>query len=272
VEARLPRRWPHGARYYDHAMTERVAMITGGGRGIGRGIALGLAADGFDVAITYRRDADAVNKTVSEIEGLGQAALAVQGDVTSRDDNVRNVAEVIAHFGAFHAVVSNGGIASRGNSVVDTDADELLRVVSAHALGPHHLCSVAIPHLRSHDRSDIVVISSVATMSHGANGAPYSMGKAALEALALTLAKEERDNGIRVNIVAPGLVETDMGRRLVKGAAGIDDIRSLDEVMPFGRVCQPEDIANAVRYFVSAGAAYVTGEKLNVWGGGQAWR
>ena len=203
---------------------------------------------------------------------MGRQCVAIQGDVTVRDDNVRNVAEVVAQFGGFQVLVSNGGIASRGQTVVDTDPDELFRVVAAHALGPHHLCSVAIPHLRTHGGADIVVVSSIATLVHGANGAPYSMGKAALEALALTLAKEERANGVRVNIVAPGLVETDMGKRLVKGAAGIEDIRSLDEVMPFGRVCQPEDIANAVRFFVSGAASYITGEKLNVWGGGQDWR
>ncbi len=250
----------------------RTALVTGGGRGIGRGIALGLAEDGIDVAITYRKDADSAAETVTEIEKLGRAAAAFQGDVSVPDDNTRNVAEVIDRFGGFQILVSNGGIASRGRSVVDTEPDELLRVVSTHALGPHHLFSVAVPHLRTHDRSDIVVISSVATLGHAANGAPYSMGKAALESLAMTLAKEERDHGIRVNIVAPGLVETEMGRRLVKGAAGIDDITSLSERMPFGRVCQPEDIANAVRFFVSEKAGYITGEKINVYGGGQDWR
>jgi 3-oxoacyl-[acyl-carrier protein] reductase len=253
-------------------VANRVALVTGGGRGIGRGIALGLAEDGFDIAITYRKDAEAAAETVAAIEAVGAAAAAFQGDVSVPDDNTRNVAEVIQRFGGFEVLISNGGIASRGRSVVDTDPAELLRVVSTHALGPHHLCSVAVPHLRTHDRSDIVVISSVATLGHAANGAPYNMGKAALESLALTLAKEERAHGIRVNIVAPGLVETDMGRRLVKGAAGIDDITTLNATMPFGRVCQPEDIAGAVRFFVSPGAGYVTGEKLNVWGGGQDWR
>ncbi|MEM7275269.1 MAG: SDR family oxidoreductase [Actinomycetota bacterium] len=252
--------------------TGRVALVTGGGRGIGRGIAVGLAQDGFDVAITYRKNGEAAAETVAEIEALGRAAVALQGDVAQPEDNARNVAEVIERFGGFQVLVSNGGIASRGRSVVDTDPEELLRVVSTHALGPHHLCSVAVPHLRTHDRADVVVISSVATLGHGANGAPYSMGKAALESLALTLAKEERPHGIRVNIVAPGLVETEMGRRLVKGAAGIDDIRTLDEHMPFGRVCQPSDIADAVRFFVSDRAGYITGEKLNVYGGGQDWR
>jgi NAD(P)-dependent dehydrogenase (short-subunit alcohol dehydrogenase family) len=118
-------------------------------------------------------------------------------------------------------------------------------------------------------RGDVVMISSVATTHLAANSAPYNMGKAALEALAFTLSKEEKKSGIRVNVVAPGLVETEMGRRLVKGAMGVDDIRKLDAVMPFGRVCQPEDVANAVRFLVSDWASYITGEKLNVYGGGQ---
>jgi NAD(P)-dependent dehydrogenase (short-subunit alcohol dehydrogenase family) len=253
-------------------MAERAALVTGGGRGIGRGIALGLAADGIDVAITYRRDAEAAARTVADIEAAGRAAMAIQSDVSIPDDNVRAVSEVVERFGGFQILVSNGGIASRGRSVADTDPAELRRVMATHALGPHHLCSVAVPHLRTHQRSDVVVISSVATIGHGAYGAPYNMGKAALESLALTLAKEERPNGIRVNIVAPGLVETEMGRRLVKGAAGIDDITTLNDIMPFGRVCQPDDIADAVRFFVSDRASYLTGEKLNVWGGGQQWR
>ena len=253
-------------------MADRVALVTGGGRGIGKGIAIGLAADGLDVAITYRKGAEEAQATVAEIEAMGRAALAIQSDVSIPDDNARAVAETIDRFGGFQVLVNNGGIASRGRSVVDTDPDELQRVMATHALGPHHLASVAVPHLKTHDRSDIVFISSVATLGHAAYGAPYNMGKAAVESLAMTLAKEVRDDGIRVNIVAPGLVETEMGRRLVKGAAGIDDIRTLDASMPFGRVCQPEDIADAVRFFVSNQAGYITGEKLNVHGGGQAWR
>ena len=99
-------------------------------------------------------------------------------------------------------------------------------------------------------------------------GSPYNVGKAGMEALALTLANEEKKHGIHVNIVAPGLVETEMGKRLAKATMGVQDIRQLDASMPFGRVCQPEDIANAVRYLVSDLASYVTGEKINVYGGG----
>ena len=177
---------------------------------------------------------------------------------------------ILADFGHVDILVNNAGIASRGNSVLDTDPAELERVVRIHALGPHQLCQLVLPSMREQSRGDIVMISSTATLGYGANGAPYNMGKAAMEALAYTLAKEERPHGIRVNIVAPGLVETEMGRRLMKATAGVEDLRQLDALMPFGRVCQPEDIAGAVRFLVSEGASYLTGEKVNVHGGGQA--
>jgi NAD(P)-dependent dehydrogenase (short-subunit alcohol dehydrogenase family) len=111
------------------------------------------------------------------------------------------------------------------------------------------------------------MISSAATKGLSANGAPYNMGKAALEALAATLYKEEVKSSIRVNVVAPGLVETEMGRRLVRATQGVEDLRQLDAHMPFGRVCQPDDIANVVRYLVSDANSYVTGERLYVNGG-----
>jgi NAD(P)-dependent dehydrogenase (short-subunit alcohol dehydrogenase family) len=148
--------------------------------------------------------------------------------------------------------------------VADTDPAELERVVRTHALGPHHLCQAVLPSMRTRARGDIVFISSVATLRHPANGAPYNMGKAAMDALAYTLAKEELANGIHVNVVAPGLVDTSMGQKLMKAVAGIDDLRTLDSSMPFGRVCQPEDVADVVRWFVSPAAGYVTGQRIDV--------
>ena len=138
-----------------------------------------------------------------------------------------------------------------------------------HAFGAHYLSKLVLPDMKEKGKGDIIMISSAATQSMGAGGAPYNMGKAALEALAQTLFKEVRHKNIRVNIVAPGLVETEMGRRLMKATAGVDDLRQLDASMPFGRVCQPEDIANVVRFLVSDRAGYVTGERLYVHGGGQ---
>jgi NAD(P)-dependent dehydrogenase (short-subunit alcohol dehydrogenase family) len=122
--------------------------------------------------------------------------------------------------------------------------------------------------MRKRERGDIVMISSIVTDSYGANGAPYGMGKAAMEALAFTLAKEERRHGIHVNVVAPGLIESEMGRRLVK-AGGVEDISTLHQASPYGRVCQPEDVAAVVAFFCSADAGYVTGQRVRVDGGGR---
>jgi NAD(P)-dependent dehydrogenase (short-subunit alcohol dehydrogenase family) len=122
--------------------------------------------------------------------------------------------------------------------------------------------------MREQPRGDIVMVSSTATSANAGNGSPYNMGKAAMEALALTLSKEERRHNIHVNIVAPGLVESDMGVRLARATRGTQDIRELDAVSPFGRVCQPSDVANVVRYLVSEGASYLTGQRVMVDGGG----
>jgi 3-oxoacyl-[acyl-carrier protein] reductase len=241
-----------------------VALVTGGGRGIGRAISLALAADGADIAVNYRRDAEAAAETVSAIEALGRRAVAYPASVDSLDDDRRMVEQVLADFGGVDILVGNAGIASRGQTVVDTDPAELERVVRTHAFGAHHLCQAVVPSMRERGGGSIVLISSVATLNHSANGAPYNMAKAALESLGYTLAKEELGNNIKVNIVAPGLVDTAMGQKLMKAVAGIDDIRSLDSAMPFGHVCRPEDVAAVVRWLAGPDNTYVTGQKVNV--------
>lgn len=246
----------------------RVALVTGGGRGIGRAISLALAADGADVAVNYHRDAEAAEATAEEVRGLGRRATTVAGNVASLEDDEAMVAAVEGELGPVGILVNNAGVASRGRSVVDTDPGEVERLLGVHAVGVHHLCRLVLPGMRGLSRGDVIMISSVATRSMGANGAPYSMAKAAMDALAFTLAKEERAHGIHVNVVAPGLVETEMGRRLVKGAMGVEDIRSLDASAPFGRVCQPEDVADVVRFLVSDAARYLTGQRVYVDGGG----
>jgi len=249
-------------------------LVTGGGRGIGRGISELLAANGATVAVNYRKDAEAAADTVATITAAGGSAKAYAASVDDADQCAAMVAAVIDDFGGIDVLVCNAGIASRGKSVVDTDPAETARVIATHAIGPHHLSRLAIPSLRAQaakrGRADIVMISSVATNRMSANGAPYSMGKAALEALAMTLAKEERSHHIHVNIVAPGLVETDMGVRLGRAMTGnhdLEDLRSLDAVSPFGRVCQPDDIAKVVLWLCGDGASYLTGQRIEVDGG-----
>src|SRR6478672_9464395 len=217
----------------------RVALVTGGGRGIGRAIAVGLAEDGADVAISYRRDEESALETVTAINALGPV----------------------------DALIHSAGIASRGFDVVRTEPAEIERLFRTHALGAFALCKHLIPTMRDAPRGDVVMISSVATSHLAANSSPYNMAKAALEALAMTLAKEERRNGIHVNVVAPGLVATEMGRRLVKGAMGVEDIHSLDAGSAFGHVCTPEEVADVVRFLLGDGGRYITGVKITIEGG-----
>jgi NAD(P)-dependent dehydrogenase (short-subunit alcohol dehydrogenase family) len=250
------------------SLTGRVALVTGGGRGIGRAIALALAEAGADIAVNYRRDEGAAKEVVAEIGKLGRKARAYHASVENWDEDAAMVADVIRDFGSIGILVNNAGIASRGLSVADTDPAEMERVLRVHAFGPHYLAKLVLPHMRKEKRGDIVMISSVATRSMGPNGAPYNMGKAAMEALALTLAKEERQHGIRTNIVAPSLTVTDMGQRLMKARTGIADIHELDARYPFGHVSVPEDVAAVVTFLVSDANSYVNGEKINVDGGG----
>ena len=245
----------------------RVALITGGGRGIGRAIALALADDGADVAITYRRDRDAADETVTDLEKRGRRAVAYAASVDSQEDDEAVAAKVLDDFGYVDILVNNAGIASRGHGVVDTDPAEMERLWRAHVFGPFMLSKLLLPSMRERDRGDIVMISSAATVHWAGNSAPYNVAKAGIEALARTLAKEERRRGIHVNVVAPGLVETEMGRRLVKGAMGVDDIRTLDAGAPFGHVCTPEEVADVVRFLVSDAGGYLTDQKIVIDGG-----
>jgi len=254
----------------DMNLAGRVALVTGASRGIGRGIAIGLAEAGADVAVNYTRGEEAAAETVAAIEALGRQAKAYRASVADEAACAAMVASIEADFGPMSILINNAGIASRGLSVADTNPEEVDKLFAVHAAGPHRLSRLALPQLRTHARSDIIIISSIATLGHAANGAPYNMAKAAGEALALTLAKEEVRNGVRVNIVAPSLTVSDMGEKLSRAITGQDDIHHLDAKFPFGRVPDPADVAAAVLWFVSDANPYCSGQKLNIDGAGQA--
>lgn len=249
------------------SLAGRVALVTGGGRGIGRAISLLLAAEGASVALSYRRDADAAAQTVAEIVATGGSAVALEASLGDPEAATALAAAASAALGPVDLLVCNAGVASRGLGVADTDIAEVVRVVGVHAVSTHRLVAAVLPGMRSAPRGDIVMISSSELNHMRAGGAPYNMAKAAMEALAWTLAKEEVGSGIHVNVVAPGVVATDMGERLVAAAMGVDDISALDARMPLGRVCRPEDVARVVRFLVSADAGYVTGQRIVVDGG-----
>lgn len=246
----------------------RVALVTGASRGIGRAIALRLAADGADVAISYASDAKAAADCVAAIEATGRRGLAVRApaeDLAAGEALVERTREALGPIGI---LVNNAGIDWDGTPVAETPPEALLRVLRINAVAPHHLSRLVVPAMRTLGRGDIVMVSSSVSEVKGAGYAPYCMSKCALEALATVLAKEERARGIHVNTVAPGLVETPLGMRYVEALGG-RNMRDLDAIVPYGRVCQPEQVASVVAFLVSSDASYVNGQTVYVHGGGQ---
>jgi 3-oxoacyl-[acyl-carrier protein] reductase len=251
-------------------LSGRVALVTGASRGIGAAIAIELGSAGAAVLINYRRDEESALRTVAEIEAHGGRAHPLRASVSDGAE-VDALAEAAAGpFGDVDLLVANAGIASRGLDVAETEPAEVERVMATHAFSTHRLVRRLLPGMRRRSRSDVIAISSSELEHMRAGGAPYNMAKAALEALALTLAHEEARNGVRVNIVAPGLVPTDMGARLVEAKLGGVSIEALDARQPFGALCRPVDIARVVHFLASADAALITGQRIIVDGGSDA--
>ena len=243
----------------------RVAIVTGASRGIGRAISTALARYGASIAVIDIKDTTA---TVKEIESLGRQAVGLSADVTSDEQVAQAVKEAVKAFGKIDILVCNAGIASRGKTVVDSDIEEAIRLFNVHTLGTMRFTKLVVPMMREQKRGDIIYISSHATLIYRPLGGPYVMAKAALEAMARTLAKEERENNIRVNVVGPGITETDMGIRMVKARFGVQDVRDIYDKMPFGRLAQATEIAEMVAFLVSEHGAYITGQVIYVNGGG----
>ena len=248
----------------------RTAMITGGSRGIGRAIALRFAAEGANVAINYASSQVAAEEVANLVRELGGKAAIYQADVADQGACEQMCAAAIETFGQIDILVNNAGIGSSAvnrPTVVEASIEQWQLLLGANLWGPIYMSRALIPHMRGAGRGDIIMISSIAAQSMGAQMGLYSVGKAGMEALAHTLAKEEKAHGIRVNIVAPGLVGTDMGRKLVSLLPGPDDMRQLDANMPFGFVCTPEDIAATVAHLCSDDGRYITDQRITISGG-----
>ncbi|MEW6774904.1 MAG: SDR family oxidoreductase [Bdellovibrionota bacterium] len=248
-------------------LTGQKVLVTGASRGIGRGIALCCARAGADVVVNYNKGAEGAATVVAEIEKLGRRAKAVQGDVSKSEDVSRLFSEGSAFLGGLDAVAVNAGIASKSLPVRETPDEEIARVFAVDLLGAYYCAREAAKHLHEQKKGGLIVmISSVVAQTRGAKMGPYCVAKAGLEGLMTMLAKEEAPSKIRVNNILPGLVNTDMGKKVLK-PLGITDPAVVGKAMPFGRVCEPDDIGNLFVYLASSGGSYLTGQSILVEGG-----
>ncbi|MSQ28521.1 MAG: SDR family oxidoreductase [Dehalococcoidia bacterium] len=249
----------------------RVALITGGSRGIGRGCALCLAQAGAHIAITYASDHTAAAATQQAVEALGREARVYQLDVTDGYEAARQVVDAVAaDFGRLDILVNNAGGLSSGRSIVDDEVEDVRRVEELNYWGAYHCTKAALPHLRKQGRGDLLFISSAIVIHRPANRLSYVTSKLALEGLASVTAKEERRHGIRSNVIRPGLVETEMAVEVAR-RVGVNDTASLHAVAPYGRLCRPEDVGNAAAFLCSDAAEYVNGAVIQMDGGDNDW-
>ena len=237
------------------------ALVTGGGRGIGRGIALELAREGADVVVNYRRDRAAAESTAREIEGLGRRATALQADVADWDQVSAMVARAVEFLGALDVAVANSGVASRFQTVAELDPKEWRRVTATDLDGAFFTAKAAVPHIVK-QKGVILFVSSVGADMAAAGGAPYHASKAAVNTLTRVLAKELASEGVRVNCIAPGLVRSDMGDRLIDFFGD-----GIVQAIPLRRAGEPVDIGRAAVFLASDDAAWITGKILRVDGG-----
>ncbi|WP_407307618.1 3-oxoacyl-[acyl-carrier-protein] reductase [Desulfosporosinus sp. SB140] len=242
-------------------LNESVAIVTGGGRGIGRAIALELAAAGVKVVVNYAGRSEKAEETVSLIRDAGGESIAVQADVSQAAEVDRLVQTALEHFGKIDILVNNAGITRDGLLLRMKEAD-WDAVLSTNLKGVF-LCTKAVSKGMLKQRSGVIVnISSVVGLSGNAGQANYAAAKAGIIGFSKSTAKELASRGIRVNVVAPGYICTDMTETLAEGVQN-----EISQRIPLGRLGKPEDVAKVVRFLVSPESAYITGQTLCVDGG-----
>lgn len=243
-------------------LKEKVALVTGASRGIGREICLELARSGTHIAVNYyptaamKQDAETV---VKEVERLGGKAIACGADVTKPDQVGQMMAEISERFGGLDVLINNAGIL-RDRTLKKMTDEEWYNIIDVNLNAAYVCCKAALPYLRK--GGSIVGMSSVAGVYGNFGQSNYAASKAGLIGFYKSLAKELGPKGIRVNAVAPGLVKTSMAELIPEAAQ--EQIR---EKTPLRRLAEPQDIARAVRFLVSQDASYITGHVLHVDGG-----
>lgn len=237
-------------------------LITGASRGIGAATARLFAREGWDVVLSCNTGREAAERLAAELSGLGVRAVPVQGDVSVPEQAARVVREAEAALGHLDALVCNAGIALPQQLLTGTTDGQWRQLMSVDLDGMFYVLRAAIPGLVRRQRGAIVTVSSMWGVTGGSCEAPYSAAKAGVIGLTKALAKELGPSRIRVNCVAPGVIDTGMNAHLTS-----EDLAALGEETPLCRIGQPEEVAQAIYFLASGRAAYITGQVLGVDGG-----
>lgn len=244
-------------------LKDRVAVVTGGSRGIGRAAVDCFARLGVNVVVNYLRDKGAAADAANAAQQCGVGALTVQADVSRVEDATRLINETVQRFGRIDFLVCNAGIWEGG--AIDKMAEEVWdRTIELNLKGTWTVCHAAVPHMKERGFGRIVIVSSTAGQRGEANVSNYAASKGGQISFTKSLAAELGRFGINVNSVAPGWVDTDMCADVF---ADEGFRKSIEDGIPVGRVASPEDIAWPIVFLCTEWARHVNGEVLNVNGG-----
>ena len=242
-------------------LTGKTALITGATRGIGRAISLKFAAEGADIAFTYRSQHEAANSLVEELQALGVKAKAYASDAASFEDAHKVTEDVRAEFGHIDILVNNAGITKDG-LMMRMDEAQWDTVISNNLKSAYNFIHACTPVMARQRSGNIICMSSVVGLAGNAGQCNYAASKAGLVGLTKSIAKEMGSRGIRANCIAPGFIATDMT------SAISDEMRhEWEKQIPLRRGGTPEDVANVALFLASDLSAYVTGQVINCCGG-----
>jgi 3-oxoacyl-[acyl-carrier protein] reductase len=240
---------------------DKVVLVTGAARGIGKEICLNMAKEGYDISLNYRTKTDDVEELKNKIESYGVRCCLVQGDIGSYEECEKMVKETVEVLGKVDILVNNAGITKDG-LLMRMSQEDFTKVIDVNLVGTFNMTRNVIPLMVKQRSGRIISIASVVGIAGNAGQTNYAASKAGIIGFTKSLAKEVASRNILVNAIAPGFIATDMTKVLTD-----EQKENINNAIPLKRIGTPEDIAKAVKFLASEDSSYITGQVLHVDGG-----
>ncbi|MBW2367869.1 MAG: 3-oxoacyl-[acyl-carrier-protein] reductase [Deltaproteobacteria bacterium] len=240
---------------------KRTAFVTGGTRGIGKAICLGLAESGYNVAVGYNNDDEKARDVVGQIQQMGAGAESFQGSVENIYDTKKVIEQAIEHFGTLDVLVNNAGITA-DKTLRKMSTDLWLRVIQVNLFGTFHCCREALGHMLERGYGRIINISSIIALTGNVGQANYAASKAGIIGFTKSMALEMATKNITVNAVAPGFIATEMTKKIPQ-----EVYKKIESGIPMKRFGLPEEVARLVSFLADEKSSYITGQVYGINGG-----